>query len=81
MKMTALRKDAMNLLEKMPEDKLHFIVQIMQGVNGLYEADDQTVRDRAFEELENLRRQAPHLDYDKELESYREEKYGTADIS
>ena len=34
--MTALRKDAMDLLERMPEDKLHFIVQIMQGVSGLY---------------------------------------------
>ena len=31
--MTALRKDAMELLEKMPEDKLYFIVQIMKGVN------------------------------------------------
>lgn len=34
--MTELRKDAINLLEQMPEDKLYFIVQIMQGVNGLY---------------------------------------------
>lgn len=34
--MTALRKDAMDLLEQMPEDKLYFIVEIMQGVSGLY---------------------------------------------
>ena len=31
--MTALRKDAMDLLERMPEDKLYFIIQIMEGVN------------------------------------------------
>ena len=29
--MTSLRKDAFELLEKMPEDKLTFIIQIMQG--------------------------------------------------
>ena len=49
--MTALRKDAMDLLEKVPEDK-------------------------AFEELERLRKKVPELDYNKELENYREEKYG-----
>ena len=49
--MTALREDAMDLLEKMPEDK-------------------------AFEELERLRKKVPELDYNKELENYREEKYG-----
>lgn len=79
--MTTLRKDAMDLLEQIPEDKLHFIVQIMQGVSGLSKTEDQTIRDRAFEKLESLRRKAPQLDYDKELESYREEKYGTTDIS
>lgn len=79
--MTALRKDAMNLLEQIPEDKLYFIVQIMQGVSGLYGTEDQAVRDSAFEKLESLRRKIPHLDYDKELESYREEKYGTTNIS
>ena len=37
--MTALRKDAMDLLERMPEDKLYFIIQIMEGVTGLYGSD------------------------------------------
>lgn len=34
--MTALRQSAIMELEKLPEDKLGFIIQIMQGVNGLY---------------------------------------------
>ena len=34
--MTALRQSAMMELEKIPEDKLSFVIQIMQGVNGLY---------------------------------------------
>ena len=27
-------------LEKIPEDKLSFVIQIMQGVNGLYNDSD-----------------------------------------
>ena len=65
----------------MPEDKLYYIVQIMQGVSGLYGAEDQSVRDKAFEELEGLRRKVHGLDCDRELENYREGKYGTANIS
>ena len=34
--MTAMREEAFELLEQMPEDKLVFIIQIMQGVNSLY---------------------------------------------
>ena len=33
--MTAIRKEAMQMLEKIPEEKLGFVIQIMQGVNGL----------------------------------------------
>ena len=36
--MTAMREEAFELLEKMPEDKLVFIIQIMQGVNSLFAA-------------------------------------------
>ncbi len=78
--MTALRKDAMALLEQMPEDKLYFIIQIMEGVSGLYGTKSQNLRDRAFEELEGLRRSAPQLDDKKEMEEYREEKYGAANF-
>lgn len=33
--MTAIRKEAIELLEKVPEDKLIYIIQILQGINGL----------------------------------------------
>ena len=79
--MTTLRKNAMDLLEQMPEDKLYFIVQIMQGVKGLYGTEKQAAKDQAFEMLECIRKKVPELDYDKELENYREEKYGISDIS
>lgn len=73
--MTALRQSAIKELEKIPEDKISFILQIMQGVNGLYH-DNQSERKEAFVKLEQLRRKGTVTDYDMELNSYREEKYG-----
>ncbi len=73
--MTALRQSAIKMLEKVPEDKLGFVIQIMQGVNGIYN-DGQSERKEAFARLEQLRRKGTVVDYDAELASYREEKYG-----
>lgn len=73
--MTAIRKEAIELLERVPEDKLTFIIQIMRGVNGLY-ADTNSERKEAFAKLEQLRRKGTVTDDDTELASYREEKYG-----
>lgn len=73
--MTALRQSAMRELEKLPEDKISFILQIMQGVNGLYD-DKQSERKEAFSKLEQLRRKGTVTDDNAELASYREEKYG-----
>lgn len=73
--MTALRQSAIRELEKLPEDKVSFILQIMQGVNGLYN-NGQSEKEEAFARLEELRKNGTVTDYDAELASYREEKYG-----
>ena len=73
--MTALRQSAIKELEKLPEDKLSFIIQIMQGVNGLY-ADTNSERKEAFDRLEQLRRKGTVADDKAEIASYRDEKYG-----
>ena len=73
--MTALRKSAIMELEKIPEDKLSFIIQIMQGVNGLY-SDSNKERKDAFSRLEQLRKKGTVTDDATELAFYREEKYG-----
>lgn len=73
--MTVLRQTAIKELEKLPEDKVGFILQIIQGVNGLY-GDNQAEREEAFARLEQLRKKGTVTDYDAELVSYREEKYG-----
>lgn len=38
--MSAIRKEAIQILERMPEDKLSFVIQIIRGVNGLIEEVD-----------------------------------------
>ena len=73
--MTALRQSAMMELEKIPEDKLSFVIQIMQGVNGLYN-DTNKERKEAFVRLEQLRKKGTVADDKAELGSYREDKYG-----
>ena len=73
--MTGLRRSAILELEKIPEDKLSFVIQIMQGVNGLYNDTDKE-REEAFERLEQLRKKGTVTDDKAELASYREEKYG-----
>lgn len=52
----------------------------MEGVTGLYGSESEKVREQAFEQLESLRRKAPQIDNERELASYREEKYGTANF-
>lgn len=73
--MTAMRQEAIELVEQMPEDKLTFVIQIMKGVTGLFDNKEQE-RKEAFEILENVRRKGNIFDYDDELASYRDEKYG-----
>ena len=73
--MTALRQSAIMELEKIPEDKLYFVIKIMQGVNGLY-IDTNKERKEAFARLEQLRRKGTVTDYDEELAFYRKDKYG-----
>lgn len=73
--MTALRQSAIMELEKIPEDKLSFVIQIMQGVNGLYN-DTNKERKEAFAKLERLRKKGNVTDDQEELASYREAKYG-----
>ena len=70
--MTSLRQSAIMELEKLPEDKLSSIIQIMQGVNGLY-TDTNLERKEAFARLEQLRRKGTVTDDKAELASYREE--------
>ena len=45
--MTVLRQSAMRELERLPEDKIIFVLQIMQEINGLND-DERLVKKDAF---------------------------------
>ena len=51
-----MREEAFELLEKMPEDKLVFIIQIMQGVNSLYNSGAVESKKDAFLRMEQIRK-------------------------
>jgi len=73
--MTAIRQTAFKELEKMPEDKIVFILQIMQGINGL-STDNKSKKEEAFAQLELLRKKGTVTNDDAELAFYRDAKYG-----
>ena len=53
--MTILRQSAMRELERLPEDKITFVLQIMRGINGLDE-DERLAKKNAFKRLEHYGR-------------------------
>ena len=42
--MTAARKEAIELLERVPEEKLTFVVQILSGIDGLISVSDKRTK-------------------------------------
>ena len=79
--MTALRQDAYSLLERIPEDKLAALVEIMRGIEGLAPKTRREENSEAFKRLQELVDSFPpvtDLDPEKELAEWREEKFGNA---
>ena len=80
--MSALRKQAISIVENLSEEKILLLLNFLQSLNEQTEKNNRLARkEKAFAELENLRINAPDLDYKKELQSYREERFGIANFS
>lgn len=79
--MTALRQEAIDIIEKMPEENIRQAVVFLQTLN--ISQDRTSEKKEAFKRLENFRKNdAPlyfpkEFDYEKELEEAREKKYGS----
>lgn len=43
--MTATRREAIELLERVPEDKLTYVVQILSGIDGLISISDRQTKE------------------------------------
>lgn len=76
--MTALKHEAIRLVEQMPEEQMPYIIQYIRGLNSGRVHTAVTPKMKAFLELEDmLVPMAQELDYDKELAEARNEKYGS----
>jgi len=77
--LTAERKEAFQLLEKMPEDKIKLVIQYMHRIEVSSVKNDSQIKERlnALKELQELSGRLPEdFDYEKELQEALEEKYG-----
>lgn len=86
--MTALRLEAIQLVEQMPEEQMPYIIQYIRALNDKTLGIEQSFDDKAtvtpkmmaFMELEKmLVPVSQELDYDKELADVRDERYGYID--
>lgn len=85
--MTALRREAIQLVEQMPEEQMPYVIQYIQALkdkvfdgNFILREIEMSPKMRAYRELERMIVPVSHeLDYDRELAEARDEKYGSHD--
>lgn len=79
--MSAMLEKAINMIRVIPEDKLYYVVQLLEGVEGLSAeaakgTENMTPEMKALEDLQRFRRKGKaDIDYKAELAKAREEKY------
>ena len=78
-----LRQRAVDMIDRMPEEKLYYVVQLLESVEGLSEKVEEgakTPEQRALEDLQRFRKRSNvEIDYKAELAEAREEKYANFD--
>ncbi|MDE5597224.1 MAG: hypothetical protein K2J04_05275 [Lachnospiraceae bacterium] len=81
--MTMLQEKAVDMISRMSEEKLYYVVQLLESVEGLsenIESDAKTPAQKALEDLQRFRkRNDVEIDYKAELAKAREEKYAGID--
>lgn len=79
--MTALKEKAVDMIRRMPEEKLYYVVQLLESVEGLsknMEKNVKTPEQAALEDLQRFRKRSDvEIDYKAELAEAREEKYAS----
>lgn len=85
--MTALRREAIQLVEQMPEEQMPYVIQYIQALKDkvldgsfILREMEMSPKMKAYRELERMIVPISQtLDYDKELAEARDEKYGYLD--
>jgi len=81
--MTMLKERAVDIINRMPEEKLYYVVQLLESVEELSENTVKGVKTperKALEDLQRFRKKSNiEIDYKAELAKAREEKYENID--
>lgn len=81
--MTKIREQTLKMLEKLPDEKMIYIFNILQNIEALSMSEEtqrELATEGAFETLMKYSRTLPeNFDYKAELEAARMEKYGSID--
>lgn len=76
--MTAVKEKAIDEIKKLPDAQVIYVMKIIQGINGLAQRNNSS-KMRSFKRLDSIVESESEkiIDYEAELGSYRDEKYGT----
>ena len=80
--MTLMQEQAMNLIKRMPDEKIYYLINLLDGLVEMPSVDENelTASQKAYENLQKFRRRGTaDIDYKAELYSALEEKYGSVD--
>lgn len=77
--MTVIKEQAIEMIKKLPDDKVIYIVNILEGLEGLYSGNEEQALSKsqmAYQALQRLRRRGTEdIDYKSELTEALEENY------
>lgn len=77
--MTVIKEQAIEMIKKLPDDKVIYVVNILEGLEGLYAGNEEQALSKsqiAYQTLQHLRRRGTKdIDYKSELAEALEEKY------
>ena len=77
--MTVIQQHAMEIIERLPDDKMRYVVNILESIEGLAsetESAELTKSQKAYQNFQHFRKSSSvERDYKEELHEALEEKY------
>lgn len=74
--MTKVKEQAMQMIRSLPDEKVIYIVKIIEGLEGLGDVPQTNDKKKVLAGLQKFRGRLPeNFDYKKELAESREERY------
>ena len=81
--MTMLQEQAIDMIKKLPDDKIYYVVNILEFIEGLFmpkHSQKTESAQKAYQELQHYRKSSRvERDYKAELAEALEEKYENID--